>query len=931
MPRSEEPVGPEAPAARASLSHPRSRTPRLHRVADAISEALLYLMVIFTPWAFGTTERWSVWTMNVTGYLLGGLLLTKWFVRWRRRYQPDRFDRPAAEERAAASEGTRAPWRWCTISLATLTVLLLLYCAISALNARATFLLAEERFEYHSCLKWLPHSYDAPRTWFAFWQYLGLACFFWALRDWLLLKTRRDRRRNREDISPRSGGARTLPGRQGPDGSEGQADADLNFNAPRHAARPTMRDERELLLRSAGHCVPVRLRRLLWILCLNGALLALVGTLQRLDGTNKLLWLVEPRFNRPGEAVFGPYAYRSNAAQYLNLLWPVCLGFWWTLRQERHARRSATVRIGSGPELLLIPCVVLMAASPIISASRGGVAVAAMSAVVASIVVGLAGPGGGWPARLAVGLIVGAALSLGVGLGWPKLRQRLMPPVTALPTHYGPTQTNDLTLHCLLAVPSQPPARSRVLVGITEQAAQFDAPGTVFLFLSSAGSLHGFAYGDRYTNTLQVVHQAFMTNHAGQTVAVTMVKTTNAMLYVNGQPVATREYARGQPPASWSDPIGTGFLWLFREPALAGAFFNYALDPDEIRTLVDQGPPESTGPAAPPGFTSGFAEGLDGFASELGGTLAHPNIDGIAGENDWLKLERTASPGPLLAQRVDPARPLSAGQRARVRLTAFNPGSLDYAISAGWNEAVSPPVIVCAGAKMDLSLLCTNTSPTAADAFRILATVAGRTGSQELPAGSSLYVRQVHFEPLQLIAAVDTRKIRLQHLLQDGLGGRAEIRNNARLIAHEFPWFGTGPGTFGSVYHLYRSEPRQVWHAYLHDDWLETRVTLGRIGFALVLLLLLMVPLRWFLSGFTRPSSGVPAGPSAGIEPASRLGHDRPGAAGIRVPDVLAAMLALAVAGCLAHARFDFPFQVYSVLFAFLTLCGVWSVLSRGS
>ena len=37
----------------------------------------------------------------------------------------------------------------------------------------------------------------------------------------------------------------------------------------------------------------------------------------------------------------------------------------------------------------------------------------------------------------------------------------------------------------------------------------------------------------------------------------------------------------------------------------------------------------------------------------------------------------------------------------------------------------------------------------------------------------------------------------------------------------------------------------------------------------------------------------------------------------------------LAMAGCFLHAKYDFPFQVYSLHFVFLLLCCVCSCLSR--
>ena len=104
------------------------------------------------------------------------------------------------------------------------------------------------------------------------------------------------------------------------------------------------------------------------MLCLSGALLAVEGIAQRLSGTNKLLWLMETRINREASSQFGPYAYRANAAQYFNLVWPVCLGFWWTLHRSGGFKKWR--------HHLLIPCGMVMAAAPVISTSRGGALVA---------------------------------------------------------------------------------------------------------------------------------------------------------------------------------------------------------------------------------------------------------------------------------------------------------------------------------------------------------------------------------------------------------------------------------------------------------------------------------------------------------------------------------------------------------------------------
>lgn len=521
-------MDPPAHARHSSASAPaRLRTPRAYRVCDGLTEATLYFMVTFAPWAFGTTEHWSIRTMNAAGYLLGGLLIAKWLIRWRAGYTPMRWGELNTESgkrktedgsEEARKERGKNYGRLMTMALAILTVVVLAYCLISAINARSTYFYGQNAFEPHDHIAWLPHSYDSHASWESFWMFLGLALTFWAARDWLLGKTSRERREPADDSALRIS----------------------------HAAFPS------------------RLRRLLWVLCLNGAVLALEGILQRLSGTNKLLWLVQPFFNPDSVAQFGPYAYRSNAAQYFNLLWPVCLGFWWTLRRETRQSPRAGARVGSGPHVVLVPCAVLMAAAPIISTSRGGAIIAASALPVAWALLMVAQRRGHWGLRL--GMLVALAVTLGLAgyLGWEKL------------------------------------------------------------------------------------------------------------------------------------------------------------------------------------------------------------------------------------------------------------------------------------------------------------------------------------EP------------RLKNIFSDDLGGRGQLYRNAREIARDFPVYGTGPGTFPWVYQLYRNNENEERAGYAHDDWLETRITFGRAGFAMILAMLLLVPLRWLAGG-----------------------------TGIRCPWLFVAMIFLSLAGCLVHARFDFPLQIYSTLALFLHLCALLFCLSR--
>jgi O-Antigen ligase len=310
----------------------RAADVQLYRICDDLSGMLIFPMLIFSPWAFGTTNAWSIWTMNLAGYALGILLLVKLFIRGSKGYVALRWENVSIH--SATKTRHRHPLaRLLTRSLAGLTLAVLAFCLVSAWNARATCNPNTRLFEYHRCLTWLPHSMDSRRSWFAFWTYLGLAGSFWAVRDWLLGLTPEEERAVR---------------------------AGDDSDASRFLRR-----------------LPARLRRLLWLLCLGGAALGVEGIVQRASGSSKLLFLVQPLVNPQGVTQFGPYAYRGNAADYFNMLWPVALGFWWMLQRGGGPR--------SNSRHLLLCCAAIMAACPMISSSRGGALVAAGLLVLAAI------------------------------------------------------------------------------------------------------------------------------------------------------------------------------------------------------------------------------------------------------------------------------------------------------------------------------------------------------------------------------------------------------------------------------------------------------------------------------------------------------------------------------------------------------------------
>ncbi len=464
---------------------------KLYRLSDRGSGALIFFMIIFTPWAFGTTERWSINLMNCVGFTCGILLSLKLFLR------------SGGRVAFPLHGGTARSSRFLIGCLSALTFLLLLWCLVSAWNAAASYSARELQFIYRNYFRWLPHSFDARLTWAAFWKYAALACSFWSIRDWLLTRSEDD---PVESISGR-------------------------------------------------RMVPARLQWLLWALAINGTLVGIEGLVQRLDGGGKLLWLVQPPVNKGGESQFGPYAYRSNAAQYLNLVWPIALGLWAVLHRRHVFGKPSSHH-------LLLSCVMIMAACPLVSDSRAGAIVTGGCMAISGLLLVLALSRHTWMVRAAPALFGIATVALGLNLGWTTLSLRM-------------------------------------------------------------------------------------------------------------------------------------------------------------RTL----------------------------------------------END--------------------------------------------------------------------------------------------------------------------------------------LGLREQMYNTARKITADYPWFGTGPGTFDPVFQLYRSSPDEYWPGQLHNDWLETLVTFGRIGFAIAFGLLLLAASRWFLPG------------------------------GITVHWALPAFFCLSLGGCLLHARFDFPLQNFSVLFVFLLNCSILSCISR--
>lgn len=329
---------------------------------DDLSGWLLLAITVFAPWALACTVPWAIWTVCAGGYLLGALWLAKLLYARIRSFNPTQ----SRDEHAS-------PWPMRV--LGGVAVLLLAWSIISALNWRSAVAFVDGRPEltYREAVAWLPQSFDRHASLKGFWRYLALALIFGSARHWFLGKSRRERR-----------ASNTAP---------------------------------------ANSRLPARLRLWLWIVCGSGALLALVSVMQRAEGTDRLLWLAPMREGSEKDFAFGPFSYRANASQYFNLIWPLCLGFWWAGRKEA-GDRGPNVRAGGGAHAMLIPCLAITVLAPILSASRGGVLVLAALAIPALAVLAVSGGRTGRWASVGGAFVFLAAVSFGWLMGGDLLAHR---------------------------------------------------------------------------------------------------------------------------------------------------------------------------------------------------------------------------------------------------------------------------------------------------------------------------------------------------------------------------------------------------------------------------------------------------------------------------------------------------------------------------
>lgn len=834
------------------------RTPPAHAYCDAASGAILLFLVVFTPWAFGTTQPWSIWTANFLGYALGGLLLAKHVIRRREEFQPPQWNTPDDRESAANAEGeagsgTLSRPDWLTRLLAALTVILLGYMAVSAGNALSDYDTRQRLFlPLDEPLRWLPFSVDRSATlaWLA--RVLALACVFWSARDWLLYRGRGD---GRETDAPRWS----------------DTNSQLVF--------------------------PKRLRWLLWVLCVNGAVLATVAVIHRASGTNHLLWLLDAPPEKPAEMMFGPWPYRGNAAQYFNLLWPVCLAFW-VWMQER-ARRARQIRAGrlDGPQILLLPFAIAIAACPMISGTRGGAVVSAILGLLALPVLMLvsrrevsAG------VRLTtVGALVLAGLAASLG-GWSTIRERFSRPDMRVATGIE-IGTNDFTLLARLKLPAAGFGRWEKLLSVVSHQRLSQHPYSLFLAASPDKHLLAQFVGSSVTNWNHVLTSNAVPVFGEKDALVAFVRHAGGEvhLYVDGREYPLAPGQVGNAPG-WGAALSGRYLVAFDPGVTEVGLANLALTAEEIAQL-----PDNLGTYARQLLEHRpFAELALANTNALvapPGTHVSLNTRALDPSVQWLALRRSEGIGPLgFSRRLDDlAAPLRGP--LRVSLTAWNPAPEPVHLSLSVDGGPRTVVQVPARSEQAVSVSCRPAHQRRLTQVDVFLCDEDEMLEQAALPGTQVLLRDIHLQPdAAFFARPLEHGFRLVNL-GDRMSGRNEVYENARQMLAHYPVWGSGPGSFSSLYSMYM-QPGQTWAAYLHNDWLETRITFGAVGLGIVVAALATLFLR------SCRGSGLP------------------------VMRVILALWWAALGGCLVHARFDFPFQIYSVAFLFVLLAAALTVLT---
>ncbi len=290
--------------------------------------AIVLIVTSIAPWLLGSTTAIGYWFITVLGFFVGAVVCVN-----KRLFVTGAF--PPGVVSFAARRGAAIVW--------LAAILLIVYIVVSILNPAAELTYSffpgigeavGVDIKYFDPIIWLPHTYDKARTLKALIKYVSLLFWFIAARAWFSGNSY-----NTENVDK---DCRVFP--------------------------------------------TYRFTVFLWTISINSAVLAFVGILQRLDGTDKLLWLFHNHLNG-GQGAFGPFPYQSNGAQLLNLVWPIMVGFWFTKQSRSNNIAEMLRNIGRDTSVVLVMLIALVIGGVVVAKSRGAVIVLVYLIILVCIVV----------------------------------------------------------------------------------------------------------------------------------------------------------------------------------------------------------------------------------------------------------------------------------------------------------------------------------------------------------------------------------------------------------------------------------------------------------------------------------------------------------------------------------------------------------------
>ena len=118
----------------------------------------------------------------------------------------------------------------------------------------------------------------------------------------------------------------------------------------------------------------------LWAFVSSGVIMSFIAILQKLSGSQKLLWIVETL--NPNS--WGTFAYRNQAAAFLILITIIsCLLYFYYFNKSQNHKKA---RDNGGPHYLCLLYIFLLYASIWLALSRGGIIIGSFFALIFSII-----------------------------------------------------------------------------------------------------------------------------------------------------------------------------------------------------------------------------------------------------------------------------------------------------------------------------------------------------------------------------------------------------------------------------------------------------------------------------------------------------------------------------------------------------------------